>query len=71
MLCNPANGRVDIEELSAYKNPAPGGNETLRACQPTETNVPQKNQWLSTIKLSSYLIWQMSVKNEFLKITLY
>ena len=44
MWCNPANGRVDIEELLAYKIQLHGIMNEMRAHQPTETNVPQTNE---------------------------
>ena len=49
MCCNPANGRVDIEELLAYKIQLHGVMNEMRACQPTETNVPQKNSFFLNI----------------------
>ncbi len=38
MCCNPANGRVNFEERSAYKIQLHGIDE-IEACQPTETKV--------------------------------
>ena len=39
MRLNPANGKVDIEELLTYKTQLHG-----LACQQTETHVPQTNK---------------------------
>ena len=44
MSCNPENGRVDIEELLTFKPQLHGAMNEVRACQPTETNVPKKGQ---------------------------
>ena len=41
MSLNPANVRVDIEERLAYKTQL-HGLQWMRACQLTETDVPQK-----------------------------
>ena len=44
MCCNPANGRVDFEEWSAYKIPSYMVLNELKACQPTVTKFQQKKK---------------------------
>ena len=39
VCCNPANGRVDIEEMLVYKIQLHGVMKEMKARQPTETNV--------------------------------